>query len=134
MLAEFVLISFMTPDIPKTFNNNYFIIFFFSIIGDFKFLGKTIISSVFEKSIWNHIIYMTIDDIVLFLSLYFKTVNAKNYKVDNCANVSIATFTVNLSVLFCLRMEKVTHTTFKKLSGYKCFCASFGAGSFFVCD
>ena len=46
----------------------------------------------------------TIDDLV-FCS-YFKTFNATNNKVDNCAHVSMAIFPVNLSVLFCLRIKK----------------------------
>ena len=33
-------------------------------------------------------------------------VSAKNNKVNNCAYVSIAILTVNLSILFCLQMKK----------------------------
>ena len=46
-----------------------------------------------------------IDNIVFFCS-NFKMVNAINDKDDNCADVSIAIFPVNLSDLFCPRMKK----------------------------
>ena len=60
-----------------------------------------------KNSIRNHPVYMTtIDDTVFLFCSYFKTVNTVNNKVDNCAYVSIAIFTLNLSVLFCLRMKK----------------------------
>ena len=47
---------------------------------------------------------MTMIDVIAWSC--FKMVKAINDKDDNCAYVGIASFTVNLSVLFCLLMKK----------------------------
>ena len=56
---------------------------------------------------------------LFFVSSYFKTVNAINDKVYNSIFVSIVIFTVNLPVLFCLRMKKSLNI--KKLLRCKLF-------------